>query len=246
MPVGLATIPLDTQLEILAWIPDFPTLHSSLLLNRSFSQLFTAHRTLLTKSVAQNHFGELLDDALILANTQKDRHFSDTKNHAYKSHFISRLLSNEDVMNTVELVVFPLIREKSRSTPTKLLNLKRAAYRFWTFCMGEPAKRRWFLSQFSTPELSEMTKIYDGVHSLVMNMHVGVEMESDHDYDRVSSIISTGLGRVCWLWELFQEMTEDPESDAAMMFDESLAVSGDGGEEGFFRYDMYDIGEEME
>ncbi|KAJ7727257.1 hypothetical protein B0H16DRAFT_1471056 [Mycena metata] len=123
MALGLATIPLDTQLEILAWIPDFHTLHSSLLINRSLSQLFTEHRALLTRLVAQNYFGDLLDDALILANTQINRNFSDPKDHGYKSTLIARLLSNEDVnsKNTQTCT-----NGKNTTTPIKRTNLRRA------------------------------------------------------------------------------------------------------------------------
>ncbi|KAJ6523350.1 hypothetical protein B0H19DRAFT_1085753 [Mycena capillaripes] len=271
MLVGLATIPLDTQLEILGQIPDFHSLSSCILISRSFSQLFTAHRPSLTRSVAQNHFGDLLEEALVLANTQMKQRYSGTKDHNYNSSFIRRLLSNEDVLERVEPIVFRFIvngfggrtHAVSETTydigvwsnsafnspkPTELFRLRRAAYRFWTFCMGERAERkfvflrstvslnpsqrepRWFLSKFPPIELAEIANMYDGVEAWVTKMYREDYCESDYGE------------RISYLWDLFLEMLEDPENDGKL-FRESLGISGDRNEEGFFGDEFYDCWE---
>ncbi|KAJ7041847.1 hypothetical protein C8F04DRAFT_1252785 [Mycena alexandri] len=248
MAVGLSTIPLDVQLEILGCIPDFPTLHSSLLINRSFSQLFAAHRPLLIKSVAQSYFGEFLNDALILANTQMTRRFSGAKDHGYKSTFIAQLLSNEEVLHKVQSTVFLFLSKNKKSkensfitpTLTESHRLKRAAYRFWTFCMGERSNRKRFLLQFPAIELSEIAHMYSGVKAWVTEMYP--DSESDHKADHISAVISTGFGRITWLWQLFNEMLDNPE-DNYEVFSESLGVSSDCCETDFFRYDFYDCWE---
>ncbi|KAJ7618954.1 hypothetical protein B0H17DRAFT_1340878 [Mycena rosella] len=251
MAVGLATIPLDTQLEILGWIPDFPSLHSCLLLNCRFSQLFADHRPSLTKSVAHNYFGDLLEDALILANTQSKRRYSGPNTRDYRSSFIKKLLSNEGVLEKVISIVFRFLTHNNARmsewsdedripTPTELFRFKRAAYRFWTFSTVQESKRSWFLSKLPAIELSEIGHFYYGVEAWVSQMYTleELEFESDHDADRFSSVLSTGLGRISWLWELFVDMLEDQA--AWEMFGESMGVAMDGREEGFFKYDFHD------
>ncbi|KAJ7666651.1 hypothetical protein DFH06DRAFT_1184397 [Mycena polygramma] len=232
MAASLVTIPLDTQLEILGWIPDFRSLNSCILINRSFSQLFAAHRSSLTKTVAKNHFGVLLEDALILAKTQKKRKYSDAKDNNYKTVFIRRLLNNE------------ILNRKTYSSPTatEAFRLRRAAYRFkfQTFCNVERTKREWFLSTFPVIELAELGNLYRGVESWVKGMYPQRfwDYGDDHSLDRMSSVISTGLGSVSWLWELLVESGEDPEN-GSYEFEEAMGISGDGMEEGFFQYDFY-------
>ncbi|KAF7333506.1 hypothetical protein MVEN_02366800 [Mycena venus] len=253
MPLaGLATIPLDTQLEILGWIPDFPSLNSCILLNRSFSRLFTAHRPSLTKSVAKNYFGELLEDALILVNTQMSGRYSDAQDHGYNSAFIQRLLSNEDVLDTVRPIVFRFLTRRSARdsttqhlpTATELFRFRRAAYRFWTFCMGQRAKRIPFISQFPAIELAEIAHMYTGVESWVTEIYPEDYFDTDHQVNQRSSVISTGLESLSWLWELFLKTLEDPwDHKTDVHFGESLGVSGDGGEEGFFLCEFYDCWE---
>ncbi|KAJ7664401.1 hypothetical protein DFH06DRAFT_1187666, partial [Mycena polygramma] len=246
MAARLVTIPLDTQLEILGWIPDFRSLNSCILINRSFSQLFAAHRSSLTKTVAKNHFGEHLEDALILANTQKKRKYSEAKDHNYKTAFIRRLLSEEAVLETAEPVVFqfltgnPTLASKGTvlsPTATEAFRLRRAAYRFETFCNVERTKRKWFLSMFPVIELAEIANFYRGVESWVRVMYPEDFWDGgDHAQDHMSGVISTGLGRISWLWELLLDSIGDPENDE---FDETMGISGDCDEEGFFRYDFY-------
>ncbi|KAJ7664399.1 hypothetical protein DFH06DRAFT_1187660 [Mycena polygramma] len=241
MAARLVTIPLDTQLEILGWIPDFRSLNSCILINRSFSQLFAAHRSSLTKTVAKNHFGEHLEDALILANTQKKRKYSDAKDHNYKTAFIRRLLSNEAVLETAEPVIFQFLTgSPTPPTATEAFRLRRAAYRFQTFCNVERTKREWFLSTFPVIELAELGNLYRGVESWVKGMYPQSfwDYGDDHSLDRMSSVISTGLGSVSWLWELLVESGEDPEN-GSYEFEEAMGISGDGMEEGFFQYDFY-------
>ncbi|KAJ6482995.1 hypothetical protein DFH09DRAFT_1378461 [Mycena vulgaris] len=254
MAVEFATMPLDTQLEVLGWLPDFPSLHSCLLLNRTFSQLFTAHRPYLTKSVAQNHFGDLLEDALILANTQSKRRYSGPKNRSYKSGFIQKLMNNEAVLEQVQSIVFDFLinknarrskwsKETRRPTQPELLRFKRAAYRFWTFSTVERSKRSWFLSLFPVVELSEIANFYFGVDAWVSEMYSPEALcfESEHEADRYSAVLSSGLGRLAWLWELFMEMIHNPEDEYAFeIFEESIGGSGDGDGEGFFTYAFHD------
>ncbi|KAJ7666648.1 hypothetical protein DFH06DRAFT_1184389 [Mycena polygramma] len=240
MAARLVTIPLDTQLEILGWIPDFRSLNSCILINRSFSQLFAAHRSSLTKTVAKNHFGEHLEDALILANTQKKRKYSDAKDHNYKTAFIRRLLSNEAVLETAEPVIFQFLTgSPTPPTATEASRLRRAAYRFQTFCNVERTKRKWFLSTFPVIELAEIANLYRGVQSWVTAMYPEDFWDGgDHAQDQMSSVISTGLGRISWLWELLLDSVEDPGNDS-YEFEETMGISGDGMEEGFFQYDFY-------
>ncbi|KAJ7457952.1 hypothetical protein B0H11DRAFT_2062034 [Mycena galericulata] len=239
MVVTLASIPLDTQLEILGWIPDFPSLNSCILINRTFSQLFTAHRRSLADAVAHNYFGELLQDALILANTQWERCYSDPKHRDYASNFIRQLLRNERVLETVESC-FLLFQKTPREdqddmstlTPTEVFRFKRAAYRFWTFCTGERNNRLWFISQFPVIEIFEMAHVYSAVRSWVLEMW-GRPIESDHESDYICAIISNGFEKLSWLWSLFLKIQEDPDEDD-ILFGESIGVAGERGEECFF------------
>ncbi|KAJ7453663.1 hypothetical protein B0H11DRAFT_2070688 [Mycena galericulata] len=216
MVVTLASIPLDTQVEILGWIPDFPSLNSCILINRTFSQLFTAHRRSLADAMAHNYFGEPLQDALILANTQWERCYSDPKHRDHASNFIRQLLRNERVLETTP-------REDqddmSTLTPTEVFRFKRAAYRFWTFCTGERNNRLWFISQFPVIEI--------------------FEMRIDHESNYICGIISHGFGKLSWLWGLFLKLEEDPEEDI-VLFDESMGVAGERREECFFVAEFHD------
>ncbi|KAJ7472159.1 hypothetical protein FB451DRAFT_1559296 [Mycena latifolia] len=237
MTVGLATIPLDTQLEILGWIPDFPSLHSCLLLNRTFTQIFTAHRPSLTISVAHNYFGDLLEDALILANTQLERRYSEPKTRGYTSAFLQKLLRNEAVLETALSIVFRFLinnnarmskwsKEDRDPTSTEFFRFERAAYRFWSFSEVEEKKRSWFLSKFSAIELSDF---FYGVKAWVAQMYSpeALQFESEHEADRFSAVLSTGLAHISWLWQLFMKTVNDPEEDG-QLFMESIGIAGDG------------------
>ncbi|KAJ7102764.1 hypothetical protein C8R44DRAFT_859013 [Mycena epipterygia] len=138
MPVKLATIHLDTQLEISSWIPDFTSLHSCVL-----------------------------------------RRYSGPKHRGYKSKLICQLLSNERVLQEVQFIVFRLLLNKYKRmsewntefrspTPPKLSRFKRAAYRFWIYCMIETNKRTWFLSQFPAIEITEITNLFYGVEAWIL------------------------------------------------------------------------------
>ncbi|KAJ7102814.1 hypothetical protein C8R44DRAFT_887547 [Mycena epipterygia] len=246
MSVTLATIPLDTQLEIIGWIPDFTTLHSCILVNHTFSQLFTNHRPSLTNSVAQNQFGEHLHDALTLVNTQFERCYSGPEHHGYESKLIRQLLSNENVVQEVEFIVLRFLFNNYKSmsewgadarspTPTELVRFKRAAYRFWIYCMVETSKRSWFLSQFPAIELAEVANLFYGVEAWVTELYTPKQLEFESEHE---AVISNGLGRLSWLWKLFLAMIQDPGEETWDLFVESMGVSADCDGEGFFHYDL--------
>ncbi|KAJ7659419.1 hypothetical protein B0H17DRAFT_1212943 [Mycena rosella] len=235
MAVGLSTIPLDTQLELLPAI-------------RRPSVVFD-------KSVTQNYFGDLLEDAVILVNTQSERCYSGPNPRDYKSSFIKKLLSNEGVLEKVLSIVFRFLIHNNASiiskgseedrvpTSTELFRFKRAAYRFWTFSTGERENGSWFLSKFPDAELSEIGHFHSGVRAWVAEMYGPERMafDSDHEANAFSAIVSSGLGRLSWLWKLFLNMIDDRgDEHATDIFEESLGISMDGDGEGFFTYEFYD------
>jgi hypothetical protein len=61
--------------------------------------------------------------------------------------------------------------------------------------------------------------------------------------DAFDAVISTGLGRLSWIWELFMKLMDDPDDEEGDEFFEAIGCSMDGDGEGFFRYDFYDCWE---
>ncbi|KAJ7748745.1 hypothetical protein DFH07DRAFT_775570 [Mycena maculata] len=161
---------------------------------------------------------DLFEDAFILANTQLTRRYSGPEHHDYTSSFICQLLSNEDVLDTVEGIVFNFLRNGNRDpTPAELFRFKRAAYRFWTFCAGQRKKIKWFLSKFPEAEVGEMATWYSAVESWVTEMYPEDYFESEH------------------------QGGENHNGGDDEMFWECIGSAGCGNEEGFFRYDIYGL-----
>jgi hypothetical protein len=111
--LSLSSIPADVQLAVTEYIPDLFSLHSLIQLDRVFYHLFAAHQQQLFKAVAENHFDEVLEDALRLANGQlglnKLHKRQDPKDQKYTADFIRRLLDNQAAVDAANALTFEML-----------------------------------------------------------------------------------------------------------------------------------------
>ena len=178
---------LDVTDRILASLPSFPSLRSTLLASRSAHTVFNARPLHILSQVAHNHIGPALPQALRLVRSYNAHKRpvrvpseQDCTDNARISWQDAQLLAHvhKIVSNLEDLFSF---REKDRTSRTSQLSpresvrFQRAVYRIWLFSVlygnarvtgceqekhnfvHEPAHV--FLSAFSTSELREIERL---------------------------------------------------------------------------------------
>ncbi|KAJ7115330.1 hypothetical protein C8R44DRAFT_880638 [Mycena epipterygia] len=251
----LVSIPADIQHHLLSLLPDFYDLGALILTSRCFHDIYKSHRRLLLDEVAKNFLGCIFDEAMLLARAQEAKYgLGDPSVKGLSSNTIFLIVNNDYIVRSLEDVVFGLMKADStkfdiydeeslarfasdpftaEASPTESIRFQAAAYRFWRFCLCPAKKRTAFLNKFPSNELFEMSHFVTGGLTNLIYAMWRVPQESDHDWDFVSSVLSTGPENILNMWNALQR--NDPE------FEMELDGAGSNGEEGFFDYPLMKV-----
>ncbi|KAJ7198639.1 hypothetical protein C8J57DRAFT_1545517 [Mycena rebaudengoi] len=205
-------VPLDVELEIAMWIPDFLTLHSFILVARTYNQLFSAHHVL-----------RLVNTLKAVGYRRRPREANNYEDHEYKSTFIRQLLRCEETVNDIHLPVFKTLVTggvKWLETPsvTERTRIIRAAYRFWTYCCIDEDYAGSFFSKFNTLEVLEMAQFEAALETWVDGMWGDTECLDDYHYDKICGVVSCGLGTISEIWGLFRTLVIPDKNDAGDIY----------------------------
>ncbi|KAJ7447579.1 hypothetical protein B0H11DRAFT_365848 [Mycena galericulata] len=250
----LITVPTDVQYHLLSILPHFYDLGALILTARCFHDIYKAKRRLLLDEVGKNFLGSLFDEALLLARAQEAAYgLGDASVEGFSTNTIFLVINNDYIATSLEPLVFGLMKADSstfdiydseslarfaeapftaEASPTESIRFKAAVSRFWRFCL-EPRKRRGkFLTKLTPNALLELSHFVNGISNLIYALR-GKPQESDHDWDFLASVLSTGPENILRLWDALQD--GDPE------FPIDLHIAGAREEEGFFGYPLMEV-----
>ncbi|KAJ7125180.1 hypothetical protein C8R44DRAFT_782523 [Mycena epipterygia] len=237
--MSLPGLPADLQYELLSYLPDFSALNSLILTSRSFHAVFRAHRDLVLKTVAENFLGITLGEEIIGDSATLDHETDDSK----ISGTIKFLVGTRAAIEALEPIVFRLLvhqdahwDEPNRCpSVSESTRIRRAAYRFATFC-ALPSEQRQsrLLSQLTTIEVFELVHFVDGLRKMVYVLDGDDRRQDDSDDGRVSRIVSTGPATIWRLWNLRPGQTEEGESSRLAAFHEIMTTAEAGTDDGAF------------
>ncbi|KAF7338943.1 hypothetical protein MVEN_01970500 [Mycena venus] len=255
-PSTLTTIPADIHYHLLSILPDFYDLGAVIRTHRCFHDVYKTRRKTLLDDVAKNLLGCLFDEAVLLARAQEATYgLGDPSVKGFSSDTVILVVNNDYILKSLEMVVFGLMKADEKkfdiydaeslerfveepfteeASPTESIRFKAAGYRFWRFVLQPAKKRTAFLKKLAPNELLELRHFVSGISNLIYAIRRQPQ-ESDHDWDFISSVQSTGPENILRLWMALQN--GDPE------FEEELAGAGYSinGDEGFFDYPYVDI-----
>ncbi|KAJ7726565.1 hypothetical protein DFH07DRAFT_852677 [Mycena maculata] len=255
----LTTIPADLQYRLLSILPHFYDLGALILTARCFYDIYKAHSQPLLDAVGKIFLGSLFEEALVLARTQEAAYgLGDASVEGFSGNTVLLVINNDYIARSLEPVVFGLLKANSstfdiydpeslarfsdspftaEASPTESIRFKGAVYRFWRFCLQPRKGRTKFLQKLPLHELLELSHFVSGISDLIYAMR-GVPQESDHDWDYISSVQSTGPENILRLWNACQD--GEPE------FSYDLDDAGGDEEEGFFDYPFQEVMEKRE
>ncbi|KAJ7633857.1 hypothetical protein DFH06DRAFT_1303280 [Mycena polygramma] len=245
----ITTFPTDVRHHLLSILPNFYDLGAMILAHRCFHDVYKERRKILLEYVAQNLLGSLFDEAVLLARAQEAAYeLGDASVKGFSTNTVFLLVNNDYIVKSLEVVAFGLLKADDKkfdiydpeslarfaeepftveASPTESIRFQAAAYRFWRFILQSKTNRAVFLKNFSPPELLELDHFVQGISNLIYAIRREPQ-ESDHDWDFVDSVLSTGPENILRLWDALQN--DDPE------FSEDLDGTGWNEEEGFFSY----------
>ncbi|KAJ7169135.1 hypothetical protein C8R43DRAFT_982450 [Mycena crocata] len=221
--MSLAALPEQLQYELLSYLPDFSALISLVSTSRCFYAVFSTHRDLVLKAVTENFIGlplcevptgDFVNSGLETANSSVSRTIK----------FLMRDLE------ALEPIVFRLLIHQDAHwdepdrcpSASESARLRRAAYRFSTFCALSSAHQQSnLLAQLATIEVFELVHLVDGLRKMVSVL----EDDDPDDEGRISRIVSTGPGHIWRLWNLRRE---------GPAFRETMAAAAAGTDDGAF------------
>ncbi|KAJ7691346.1 hypothetical protein B0H17DRAFT_1133866 [Mycena rosella] len=213
----LTSIPADVQHHLLSFLPDFYDLGALILTSRCFHDVYQSRRKILLDEVAQNLLGCLFDEATLLARAQEAKYgLGDASVKGFSSDTVLLVVNND--------YITPESRHDSIYDAESLERFVEAPF------TSEMISR--FLKMFPPNELLELSHFVRGISNLVYAMRRQPQ-ESDHDWDFVASVLSTGPENVLRLWVALQQEDADFELD--------LDGAGCNGEEGFFDYPVMEV-----
>ncbi|KAJ7726575.1 hypothetical protein DFH07DRAFT_782702 [Mycena maculata] len=220
----LTTIPTDLQYHLLSILPHFYDLGALILTARCFHDIYKPRRKPLLDAVGRNFLGCLFDEALLLARTQESAYeLGDASVEGFSSVTVLLVINNDYIANSLEPVVF------------RLLKADASEFEFWRFCLQSRKTTTKFLKTIPQNELLELSHFVKGISNLIYAMR-GVPHQSDHNWDFISSVLSTGPENILRLWDACQDGSPD--------FCTELNIAGGHQEEGFFTYPLFDAMEE--
>ncbi|KAJ6505803.1 hypothetical protein C8R47DRAFT_1102467 [Mycena vitilis] len=245
----ITTTPIDIRHHLLSILPDFYDLGAMILSHRCLHDVYKERRKILLEDVARNLLGSLFDEAALLARGQEAAYeLGDASVKGFSTNTVFLLVNNDYIVKSLEVVAFGLLKTDDKkfdiydpeslarfagepftvqATPTESIRFQAAAYRFWRFVLQAKKNRATFLKNFTPPELLELDHFVHGVSNLIYAMRRKPQ-ESDHDWDFVDSVLSTGPENILRLWDALQN--DDPD------FSDDLDGAGWNGEGGFFSY----------
>ncbi|KAF8185277.1 hypothetical protein K438DRAFT_1937031 [Mycena galopus ATCC 62051] len=250
----LIAMPADIHYHLLNMLPDFADLGAIILTHRCFHDVYKTGQKTLLNDVAQNFLGCLFDQALLLARAQKAAYgLGDLFTKSLSTNTVVLLGNNDYILQSLEQVVFGLLKADSKqfdiydseslarfaadpftaeSSWAEFHRFMAAGYRFWEFVLQPRNKRTAFLKNLAPSSLLELNHFVSGISKLIYAIS-GRTQESDHDWDFVASVLSTGPESILRLWQALQN--GDPD------FHDELDSVGGGEEEGFFSYSYWGV-----
>ncbi|KAJ7776183.1 hypothetical protein B0H16DRAFT_1858960 [Mycena metata] len=233
---SLATVPQEIHYKLLSSLHDFEDLSATVLSTRALHSAFQSNRRRVLSAVGRNFIGNIFTDALLLARAQEKRDGSAALNvKGLSSSTVRLLVDNAETIGELQTIVFGLLKDqhtvdlRNRATMTQFaeappivvasetesIRFKAAAYRFSVYCLiGSLEGRIAFLKRYPQLQILELSHFVNALWILASVIR-GRPLETDRDWDLVSTLMSTGPHNILRLWTL--KLTHPAAFKAALL-----------------------------
>ncbi|KAJ7046216.1 hypothetical protein C8F04DRAFT_1387822 [Mycena alexandri] len=257
----LATVPQDIHYKLLSSLHGFEDLSATVLSARALHSAFQSNRRRVLSAVGRNFIGSIFTDALLLARAQEKRDgLAALKVKGLSSSTVRLLVNNAETIGELQTIVFGLLKDqhavdlRNRATMTQFaeappivaasetesIRFKVAAYRFSVYCLiGSLEGRIAFLKRYPQLQILELSHFVNALWILASVIR-GRPLETDRDWDLVSTLMSTGPHNILRLWTL--KFTHPVEFKAALNEHKKCADNDeDEGGEVYFMAEWCDL-----